>query len=54
MLSPVARSVSSQGENALAHLLEENPNHFYDVFKELEDWEAVLKSLPDFDVKGLS
>lgn len=31
----------------MADLLGESPNHFDDLFKELENWEAVLNSLPD-------
>ena len=31
----------------LADLLGESPNHLDDLFKELEDWEAILKSLPN-------
>ncbi|MEO1747176.1 MAG: hypothetical protein AAFR27_00910 [Pseudomonadota bacterium] len=38
----------------MADLLGETPNRHDDIFKELEDWEAVLKSLPGFDVSGLN
>lgn len=34
----------------MADLLRESSNHFDDLFKELEDWEAILASLPDFGV----
>lgn len=34
----------------MADLLRESSNHFDDLFKDLEDWEAVLNSLPDFSV----
>ncbi len=34
----------------MADLLGDSPNHFDDLFKDLEDWEAILSSLPDFDV----
>ena len=32
----------------MADLLGQSPNHFDDLFKDLEDWEAILSSLPDF------
>jgi hypothetical protein len=32
----------------VADLLGESPNHIDDIFKDLEDWEAILSSLPDF------
>lgn len=28
----------------------ESPNHFDDLFKDLEDWEAIFNSPPDLDV----
>lgn len=28
----------------------ESSNHFDDLFKELDDWEAILSSLPNFGV----
>lgn len=34
----------------MADLLRESPNLIDDLFKELEDWEVILKSLPDFGV----
>jgi len=34
----------------MADLLGESPNLFDDLFKELDDWEAVLNSIADFDV----
>lgn len=34
----------------MADLLGESPNHIDDIFKDLEDWEAILTSLPDFGV----
>lgn len=38
----------------MADLLGENSNHFDGLFKDLEDWEAILTSLPDFDVGDFS
>ncbi|WP_417681694.1 hypothetical protein [Roseibium sp.] len=37
----------------MAELLGENPNLLDDLFKELEDWEAILSTLPDFNVDDL-
>lgn len=34
----------------MADLPRESSNHFDDLFKELENWEAILNSLPDFVV----
>lgn len=34
----------------MADLRGESPNLFDDLFKDLEDWEAILNSLPDFGV----
>lgn len=34
----------------MADLRGESPNLFDDLFKELEAWEAILRSLPDFGV----
>ena len=34
----------------MVDLLGESSNHIDDLFKELEVWEAVLNSLPDFGV----
>lgn len=34
----------------MADLLGESSNHFDDLFEELEDWEAILRSLPDIGV----
>lgn len=34
----------------MADLRGESPNHLDDLFKDLEDWEAILSSLPDFGV----
>ncbi|MFN3171217.1 MAG: hypothetical protein ACE37E_11050 [Hyphomicrobiales bacterium] len=34
----------------MADLLGESPNHSDDLFKDLEAWEAILSSLPDFGV----
>lgn len=34
----------------MADLLGESPNLLDDLFKDLEDWEAILNSLPDFGV----
>ena len=48
--SPVARSAHSLRESAVADLLGESPNLLDDLVKDLEDWEAILSSLPDFGV----
>jgi hypothetical protein len=32
----------------MADLLGQSPNLSDDLFKDLEDWEAILSSLPDF------
>lgn len=48
--SPVACSAFLLRKNAMADLLGESPNHIDDLFKDLEDWEAILSSLPDFGV----
>ena len=32
----------------MADLLRENPNLMDDIFKELEAWEEILNSLPEF------
>lgn len=34
----------------MADLLGQSPNLLDDLFKDLEDWEAILNSLPDFGV----
>ena len=34
----------------MADLLGESPNLFDDLFRDLEDWEVVLNSFPDFGV----
>ncbi|GAB5511832.1 MAG: hypothetical protein Rhims3KO_32330 [Hyphomicrobiales bacterium] len=34
----------------MAGLPGESPNHFDDLFKDREEWEAILSSLPDFGV----
>lgn len=34
----------------MAGLLGKSSNHFDELFKELETWEAILSELPDFDV----
>lgn len=34
----------------MADLLGQSPNHLDDLFKDLEDWEAILNALPDFTV----
>ncbi|MFN3224719.1 MAG: hypothetical protein ACE360_00520 [Hyphomicrobiales bacterium] len=34
----------------MADLLGESPNLLDDLFKDLEDWEVILSSLPDFGV----
>lgn len=34
----------------MADLLGESSNHFDDLLKDLEDWEVILSSLPDFGV----
>lgn len=33
----------------VADILGESPNLIDDLFKDLEDWEALLKTLPEFD-----
>lgn len=38
----------------MADLLGESPNLLNDLFKELENWEAILKTLPDFGVDEIS
>ncbi|MEO0383549.1 MAG: hypothetical protein AAF234_08370 [Pseudomonadota bacterium] len=35
---------------ATADLLGRSSNQFDDLFKDLEDWEAILSTLPDFGV----
>lgn len=34
----------------MADLLGQSPNLLDDLFKDLEDWEEILSSLPDFGV----
>jgi len=34
----------------MANLLGQSSNHFDDLFKNPEDWETILNSLPDFGV----
>ncbi|MEO0383543.1 MAG: hypothetical protein AAF234_08340 [Pseudomonadota bacterium] len=34
----------------MADLLGQSSNQFDDLFKDLEDWEVILSSLPDFGV----
>ncbi|MEP1932176.1 MAG: hypothetical protein ABJO52_20840 [Nisaea sp.] len=38
----------------MADLLGESPNLLNDLFKDLEDWEEILNSLPAFDVDDIS
>jgi hypothetical protein len=45
-----AMATSFSDENNMADLLGQSPNLLDDLFKDLEDWEAVLSSLPDFGV----
>ena len=37
----------------MADLLGGSPNLLDDVFRDLEDWEALLKSIPELDVDDL-
>ena len=38
----------------MADLLGESSNLLDDLFKELEDWETILNSLPNFNVDEIS
>ena len=51
-MSPVSNvnHVTRMDPRKMADLLGEIPNHFDDLFKDLEDWEEILSSLPDFNV----
>ncbi|MEM9279993.1 MAG: hypothetical protein AAGA76_15610, partial [Pseudomonadota bacterium] len=40
----------SSRQNAMVDPQGVSPNQFDDLFAELENWEAVLRALPDFDV----
>lgn len=46
----LAQKTTQRPTKGMADLLGESPNLLDDLFKDLEDWEAILNSLPDFGV----
>lgn len=44
-----AKIIIYQYYEKMADLLGENPNLIDDIFRDLENWEAILQTMPDFD-----